>query len=264
MTTTTLLPGVWGDQPLVVYDDWGGMALGWWDGSTWIQVDEGTELPVVGGEDYQVALLGSDAILEGSEPENTGCDVVLEVGLPSVRLDDGNALYTSVDDGKGGERFVSGVAITAPWHLTPRPVADGESHPDLEEIATGLLAGRGFVADQVKIVQAVDADIDGDGAIETFLVAEETEFGNEKSGVYSMVFAVSPAWDEPAVVEESVIPEDESGYPASFRVSAVADLSGDGQMEVVLSGLAWEGSWVTIYEFASSGFETTINAGCGV
>jgi hypothetical protein len=263
-TTTTLLSGTWGDQPLVVYDDWGGMALGWWDGSAWIQVEEGTELPVVGGEGYQVALLGSSAILEGGAPVNTGCDVILEDGLPSVHLDDGNALYTIVDDGRGGERSIAGVAITAPWNLTPRPVTDGESHPDLEEVAIDLLAERGFVSDDVMIVQAVDADIDRDGTIETFLVAEETELGNEQSGVYSVVFAVSPFWDEPAVVEESVIPEDDSGYPASFRVSAVADLSGDGQMEVVVDGQAWEGSWVSVYELTESGFQDRIGAGCGV
>jgi hypothetical protein len=263
-TTPTLVSGVWGDQPLVVYDDWGGMALGWWDGSAWVQVDESTPLPIVGGEDYQVALVGSSAILEGGEPVNTGCDVILEDGLPSVHLDDGNALYTIVDDGKGGERFVSGVAITAPWNLTPRPVTDGESHPDLEEVALGLLAERGLDFDRVNIVQALDADLDGDGAIETLLVAEETEFGNEISGVYSILFAVSPSWDEPAVVDESVIPSDDTGYPASFRVSAVADLSGDGQMEVVASGLAWEGSWVSVYELTESGFEYRIGAGCGV
>jgi len=264
-TTTSLLEGNWAKQPLVAYDDWGGMALGWWDGTRWVQVDAETVLPVVGGEDYQVALLGSQAILEGGPPQNTGCDVVLpDAPMPGIQFDDGNALYTIVDDGQGGERFVSGVAISAPWNLRPRPVTDGETHPDLEALAAGLLAERGYTADAVNLVQAVDADLDGDGTIETLVVAEQTELANDMSDVYSLLFAVSPAWDEAVVVVESVIPADDTGFPASFRVSAVADLSGDGRMELVVDGQAWENGWVTVHELTQAGFEHRIGAGCGV
>jgi len=263
-TTTRQLQGNWAGQPLVAYDDWGGIALGWWDGSDWVQVDADTTLPVTGGEDYQVALLGSEAVLEGGSPENDGCDVVFPEGLPGVQFDDGNALYTIVDDGTGGERSVSGVAVSAGWSLTPRPVMAGESHPDLEALAIGLLEERDFETNTVEIIQVVDADLDGDGAIETFLVAEDTELGNEGSGVYSILFAVSPFWDEPVIIAESVIPEDETGFPASLRVSAIADLSGDGKMEIVVDGLAWESSWVTVYEWSGTSFEDRIGAGCGV
>lgn len=263
-TTTTVFEGNWADQPLIAYDDWGGIALGWWDGSDWVQVEADTTLPATGGEDYQVALLGSEAVLEGGPPGNHGCDVVFPEGLPGVQFDDGNALYTIVDDGSGGERSVSGVAISAGWNLRPRPVMAGESHPDLETLAIGLLEERGFDTDTVNIIQVVDADLDGDGAIESFVVAERTELGNEMSGVYSILFAVSPFWDEPVVIAGSVIPEDETGFPASFRVSAIADLSGDGLMEVVVDGLAWENSWVTVHELTESGFVERIGAGCGV
>ena len=37
-----------------------------------------------------------------------------------------------------------------------------------------------------------------------------------------------------------MIPDDETGFPASFRIGAVADLNGDGSMEVVLDISAWE------------------------
>lgn len=263
-TATTLLDGTWGELPLVAYDDWGGIALGWWDGSGWIQAGEGTLLPVSGGEDYQVALLWSEGLLEGSSPTGTGCDVVMPEGLPGVQFDSGNALGMIVDDGRGGERTVSGVAITAPWQLTPRPVVPGESHPDFEAVAVELLGERGYVTDRVEILQSIDADLDGDGTIETLFVAEETELGNEMSGVYSIVFAVSPSWDSPAVVAESVIPSDDIGFPASFRVSAVADLSGDGVMELVVDGQAWESGWVTVHELTDAGFLERIGAGCGV
>lgn len=263
-STSDRLEGNWADLPLVVYDDWGGMALGWWDGSEWVQVEADSLLPVSGGEDYQIALLGSEGVLQGGSPQKTGCDVLLPTGLPAIALSDGDILYSTIDDGQGGERRVSGVAISAPWEITPRPITRGEAHPDLELAAIDLLSGLGFSASSVTIVQTIDVDLDGDGAIETVVVAEETELANEISGVYSIVFAVSPAWDGPVLVEESVIPNDDSGFPGSFRVSAVADLSGDGIMEVVLDGIAWENSWVSVYEMTEGAFANRIQAGCGV
>ncbi|HEU4895097.1 MAG TPA: hypothetical protein VFT85_04600 [Acidimicrobiia bacterium] len=263
-TTTTLVEGTWAELPLVVYDDWGGIALGWWDGTAWVQADETTELGVTGGEDYRVALLGSDAVIEGSAPTRTGCDIVMPEGLPGVQFEEADALTMTIDDERGGERNLSGVAVSAPWQVTPRPVTAGEPHPDIEDIAIELLADRGYDTDRVELVQSTDADLDGDGAIETVFVAEETELANDISGVYSVVFAVSPSWDSPAVVAESVIPADDSGFPASFRVSAVADLSGDGVMEIVLDGVAWESGWVSVHELTDSGFSERIGAGCGV
>ena len=260
-TSTTLLEGNWAEFPLVVIWE---MALGWWDGTEWVQVDQRTSLPVSGGEDYQVAKLGGGDVIQGGAPENSGCAQVLPEGLPGVSFSDDSALVTTIEHGLDGHNLVSGVAISAPWELTPRPVVDGEAHPDLEQEAIEILAARGFAKDSVEIVQTIDADLDGDGAIETLVVVEETELGNEMSDVYSMVFVVSPEWQDSRVVEASVIPADEVGFPATFRISAVADLSGDGVMEVVLDGGAWENFWVSVYELTDEGFVNRIEAGCGV
>lgn len=50
------------------------------------------------------------------------------------------------------------------------------------------------------------------------------------------------------MLEESVIPADESGFPESYAVTSIADLKGDRTMEIVAAGLAWENSSVTVYE----------------
>lgn len=72
------------------------------------------------------------------------------------------------------------------------------------------------------------------------------------------------AFGKPVVIEASILAADRTGYPASFQVSGVTDLSGDGVMEVVLDGRAWEGEWVTVYEMTDTGSEPRISAGCGV
>lgn len=260
-TTTTLLEGNWATVP-VVTSGVANTTLGWWDGTDWVQLKNGDDIPVEGGEDYQVVLEGASGVIQGSG-RIQGCDVIFPSDLPGIQLSNPEALSRFIDDdSRRGAIF--GVAISAGWELRPRPVTEGESHPDLEALAIGLLEERGFDTDTVDIVQAIDADLDGDGSIETFLVAEETELGNQGSDVYSILFAVSPFWDEPVVIAGSVIPEDETGFPASFRVSAIADLSGDGLMEVVVDGLAWENSWVTVHELTESGFVERIGAGCGV
>jgi hypothetical protein len=52
-----------------------------------------------------------------------------------------------------------------------------------------------------------------------------------------------------------VKPPDESGFPGSFRIGAVADLNGDGVMEVVLDGVGWENRWFSVFEVAGTAHE---------
>jgi hypothetical protein len=164
---------------------------------------------------------------------------------------------------EGDQSAISGVAISAGWDLTPHHVGVGEPHPDLEAMAIDLLAERGFETDSVEIVQTVDANLDGGEFIETIVVVEETELGfGQGSAVYSLVFLVGSD-SEPMVIDQSVIPPGETGNPRSFRVGAVADLNGDGLMEVVLHGGAWESSWVAVYEKTDDGFVRRIGTGCG-
>jgi hypothetical protein len=221
------------------------------------------DLPVSGGEDYQVALLGAEPAMTTGGPRISGCDIYgPDIDLPGIELADTDLLWVEVaGDPSGG---IEGVAISAPWNITPRSVSEGDTSLDIEAAAIALLASRGFDAETVSIQQVVEADLDGDGSIETFVVAEDTELANDGSGTYSILFVSSPSWSDPVVVAESVIPADESGYPARFRVGAVADLSGDGIMELVLHGAAWEASWVAVYEMEDSGLVERLIAGCGV
>jgi hypothetical protein len=52
----------------------------------------------------------------------------------------------------------------------------------------------------------------------------------------------------------------------SFSVGAVADLNGDGRMEVVLSTAYYEGVGVDVWEYVDDdlGLTPQISAGCGV
>jgi hypothetical protein len=249
-------------MPLVTSDEWGGMALGWWDGNDWVRVDAESSLPVQGGEDYKVALLGSDQVIVGGPPEDRGCDIYPDP-IPGVPFDDDGALSAIIDDGAGGELAISGVAVSASWDISPRPVEEGQASPEADAVALALLTARGITRDSASIVQALSADLDGDGAVESVVVAEDTELANSASDVYSIVFVMSPTSPDPVIVEESVFSPEDSGYPESMRVSALADMNGDGSLEVVVSENFFEGSGVSVHERSGEGYERRIGAGCG-
>jgi hypothetical protein len=52
----------------------------------------------------------------------------------------------------------------------------------------------------------------------------------------------------------------------SFSVGAVADLNGDGRMEIVLTNAYYEGIGVEVWEYVDDdlGLVPQISAGCGV
>lgn len=257
-TTTTLLEGNWADVPLVV-SKFG--ALGWWDGANWIQVDELTELPVSGGEDYRVVLFGSDAIVTGG-PETILCEPVFNVG---VELDDPDALG-------GGWPSPTGVAISAPWPLVPHFVqVEEDDDGTYAEFARPLLAARGLEVESPVISQVVRFDLEGDGINEVIAVAQS--ISNEGSlfaeeGDYSLAFLrrVVDGEVQTAVLGESIVDADQAPYIIAHAVAAIADLSGDGKMEIVLHEAYYEGSGWGVWEYVNDdlGPVQQLGGGCGV
>ena len=239
-------------------------ALGWWDGSNWVQVDELTELPVSGGEDYKVVLFDSDETITGGE-EVLLCEPLLNVG---VELDDTSALGP-------GWPGLSGIAISAPWELTPHFVQlEEDDDGTYSDFARPLLASRGLDVDDPVIKQVVRFDLEGDGINEVVAVAEQISDGDSlfaQEGDYSLVFMrrVVAGEVQTAILGESIVADLEEGetpFILSHSVAAVADLSGDAKMEIVLYEVYYEGSGWTVWEYVNDdlGPVLQIGSGCGV
>ena len=121
---------------------------------------------------------------------------------------------------------------------------------------------------------AVVGDLDGDGVDEIIVVAERNTSGSlnpANPGDYSIAFMrklvegeVQSAILGSYVVEE---PADESWIVAldTYRIAAVADLNGDGRMEIAVNGRYYEGSWTTIYDYINDdlGPWEVLAVGCG-
>lgn len=255
-STTTMPPlaGSWADQPLVVAD-FG--ALGWWDGSDWVAAEEIGALPVIGGEDYQTSLLGVGGVTSGGS-QDTVCEPLLNLG---VQLADPELL--------GDWPGPYGVAISAPWVLHPHLFDEFADDGSYAGFARELLATRGLDVPAPVIKQLFRTDLEGDGTNEVLVVAEEVSpglFGQE--GDYSIIFMRKVVQGEvqTAVLGDSVIIDPDEDFLISFTLGTVADLSGDGQMEIVVDAAYYEGLGVDVWEYADDdlGPVPRISAGCGV
>jgi hypothetical protein len=256
-TTTTEAAGNWADVPLVVAD-FG--ALGWWDGTAWVQAEAGTELPVTGGEDYAVASLEVTGTTTGGPPTIL-CD---PLGNPGVEL---------ADDVLGSWPGPVGVAVSAGWDLVPHTVEPQVDDGTYAGFARDLLASRGLdVADPV-ITQLLRVDLEGDGTDEALAVAQRLADPSgliAQPGDYSIVFLRKIVGSEvqTAILADSIVTELDEGaspYVEAHAIGAVADLSGDGSMEIVVSSAYYEGIGVGIWEWAGPdlGPVYRIGSGCG-
>ena len=253
-TTTVGVEGNWSDTPLVVT---GFGALGWWDGSSWVQVEPGTALPVAGGEDYQVAFVGLEATISGGAP-TTLCE---PLNNPGVELENELVL--------GDWPGPLGVAVSAPWILVPHLVEEIEDDGTYAAFAAELLAERGLDVPEPTIKQLLQVDLEGDGVNEVLAVAEDVSAGLfAEDGDYSIAFMRRTVQGDvrTVILGDSVVVTADSPVVNSFSVGAVADLNGDGRMEVVLSTAYYEGVGVEVFEYVDDdlGLTKQISAGCGV
>lgn len=253
-TTTTVDEGDWADQPLVVAA-FG--ALGWWDGSDWVDAQSEGELPVFGGETYQIAVLGLEATTTGGSQTQI-CEPVLNIG---VELDNSDVL--------GDWPGPYGVAISAPWDLTPHLVDQFEDDGTYAAFASALLAERGLNVPDPIIKQLIRADLEGDGTNEVLVVAEDLAGGFlPQVGDYSIAFMRKVIEGEvaTAIIGDSVITDaGEGAFVIGFSIGAVADLNGDSRMEIVSNAAYFEGIGVEVWEYVDDdiGLFKYLEVGCG-
>lgn len=201
--------------------------VGGWDGKAWVGVGEGWE-PTPAGRRYQVVGLAGPV---------TGAEST--IGQGSCLLVD--EMYLRVDVG-------SGIAVAGVADPRPRPVAlvaPTGTHRGMVRDALPRLGGDDPAPD---VGQVVRADLDGDGDDEV-LVSGRRSAGDDA------VLLVGDGTTT-TIVDSQVFT-----FGAEPTVGAVADLNGDGRMEVV----AHRGpARVTVHELADDGSLTPVLAGgCG-
>ena len=231
--------------------------LGWWDGQGWVDPEDDAPVPLEGGEEYQVTGVGVPdvATVTGPAPELRGCGIgeVYGVALPSF-----DAALTAH------------VAVTGVTDIQPRPVTLLDPAGYRNEAVTGL-AGLGINDSQPTVTQAVRVDLDGNGSDEVLLTVTRSPGPGTpaRPGDYSVLFVrrVVAGSVEVTSYDQSIPDPTIAGpqYVDKVTVGAVADLNGDGRMEVITEHELFEGQSAYAYELDSGGNMTPVlGVSCGV
>jgi hypothetical protein len=267
-TATTGIAAIYGGSG-TVGSPW--TPLGWWDGATWQRAgfnddDTFTDPPPGVVDTMSISSVdlpdGPTSVITGLAigPNETYC--VGDESGPVVELTQ-DLPDTPVSLG------YDAIGVTADWPLHPRPVRQaGIEVPIYAEVGANLFS-EAPTADQGTVAQVVRADLDGDGIEEVLVTYElitEPNFGalNDFTGVYARY-----PNEDGTVVDEfltSYVLADPIDFPTvgRFTIAAVADLNGDGVMEVVLRDAFWESAGMSVWALEDGRLNEVMSGGCGV
>ena len=232
--------------------------LGWWDAS-W---QSGDSPPVRGGETYQVVRTDEPITSAVGSAPGPHCD---PLDLANVTLDP-----EPPGDFFGLDPIAIQTGSAVRPHLVELTPLDQAAYVDATR---ALLESRGLVDPPINLEQVIRTDLEGDGVNEVIVAASTIDPENALDmavGDYSIVYLrkVIEGEVQTAILGDVII-DDVTDIPQAMvrlRVSAVADLNGDGKMEIVLSSEAWEGASLEVWEYVNDdlGPVQVQSCGCGV
>jgi hypothetical protein len=142
----------------------------------------------------------------------------------------------------------------------------GELTGEHRDAVIDVLEPLGILSEP-EVYQHLGADLEGDGSEEVIIVARRVADDLfARPGDYSVVLlrkSIEGEW-QTAILETSLA-EPGSPYILSHSIAAVADLNGDGKMEIVVDAAYYEGAGSVAYEYVDDdlGAQAVLNGGCG-
>lgn len=167
----------------------------------------------------------------------------------------------------------NGVAIgsAAKWNLTPRSVKETSKFDSAYlKIVSDFARTKGIAKPVAKISQIYRADLDGDGTEEVLIVATNYRGGlasSVRAGDYSFLLLrkiVAGKARNILIAGEFYPKAVEFNAPNEFSILAIADLNGDGRMEIATHAAYYEGASSEIYDVSGAKPTRVLGAGCGV
>lgn len=252
--------------PLLVggADSAGWLFLGAWQQDRWQESTDPSGNPIrpgiAAGSPFLVSnLAGETAVVLG---ENTEACFDGQVG-PSIDV----TVAAPEPPGFG----YNAVAVQEPtWPLKPRPVAVTATAPDTyRALGEAAFAEEPVDASQGDLEQLVVADLDGDGSDEALASFEfiQPSAGPGAPGDLAALLLIDVETRTAETVLLSAVDQDADAetFPIieRYRVLDVADLNGDGQMELLVHAWYYEGAAVIVYTFDGNELTQVLAAGCG-
>lgn len=234
-----------------------GGVIGGVQNGKWIKNVRKVAQTVKAGASYRVIGFSSAASKEatGTKPETGApCEDFEHIEL-NTKPDSGVALGASAD-----------------WNPLPRvPVAIAATDANYKRIVGSVLQSKGIARAIVQIKQAFRVDLDGDGTDEVVLAATYFKSGRVSPkaavGDYSFVLLrkIVDGKVQNIVIEGEFIKKAvEFGAVSEYMISSIADLNGDGKMEIVVHSFYYEGNYSSVYEINGAKASAVLGTGCGV
>ena len=167
----------------------------------------------------------------------------------------------------------SGVALgtSAKWNPVPRiPAPIDANNRTYKNAVADVLKSKGIAKTIIKITEAYRIDLDADGREEVVLAATYYKNGLSSSariGDYSFILLrkiVNGKVQNILVGGDFITKNIDFGAPNEVKLSTIADLNGDGKMELIIYGRYYEGHWVEIIEVKGNSPTKVLETGCGV
>lgn len=175
----------------------------------------------------------------------------------------------------GGRRRL-GLAIgsNAKWKPMPRiPKRISAQNIVYKRAVASFLKKQGVKNPIVRITQAFQIDLDGDGQDEVVITATRVSdryFTRLNAGDYSLVLlrTVTKTGVMDLMVDGNIYKpgQEDVGPPQRYEITGIADLNGDGKMEIVIYAEYYEGAGTAAFEMRGGKLEMIkeVQAGCGV
>lgn len=234
--------------------------LGWWDGSDWLDLEDG-EPPATEGDTYHLIQLGTETTTALGGLVMGGCEFI----------EGSRAIDVGIDVDTWPSPTPIGVSTDS--DLMPHVVEILDPPPAVyTDIVSGLLASRGVIDETPNLTQVIRTDLEGDGVDEILIAAQrhtgESPFPLEL-GDYSILLLrkIVQGTVETAIIADFIVTEPDSFFPLDTAwFTAVADFNGDGTMEIAYSSAYHEGSATFLVEYVDDdlGPVHVLSVGCGV
>lgn len=175
-----------------------------------------------------------------------------------------------------GPELTDTIGVAGDWDVAPRaPDSLNLGMPEYVSMVEGILTETGAASPEVILTEVLRIDLEGDG-IDEVLVSASRLYGMREAG---HVIPEVQAGDYALVAlrkevegEVKTLIVDLNAYPETLipgyfwlpTVLTLLDLNGDGDLEIVVEQLAFEGRIIEVYEVNGAEVKMVLSAGCSI